>query len=161
MSGGKLIGSDSNLADTDDPGETIAFPPELFERIKRKGLSVRCVEHLAGCTWEGSLYQLVDHAAQECDFYFVPCPNACVEGKILFKCLEEHRRCECPLEAIQCKYADVGCPYQGNRKDMDVHEKKATASHLELVEKDRQRLLLLQTGKRVAIPVSACPCNSV
>ena len=147
MSGDKLIGIDLNLADTDEAKETIAFPPELFERIKHKGLSVRCVEHLAGCTWEGSLSQLVDHAAQECDFYFVPCPNSCGENKVVLKCLEEHRRGACPLEVVQCKYADVGCPCQGSRKDMDIHEKKATATHLELVEKDRQRLLSLQTGR--------------
>lgn len=146
MSCSKLMAVDLTSVDTDEAGDSVVIPPELFERIKRKGLSVKCVEHLAGCPWEGSLSQLVDHTALECEFYFVPCPNTCGEVKMRLKCLEEHKRRECPLEMIQCKYSDVGCPHQSSRKDMVAHEKTSIASHLKLVEKDRQRLLTLQTG---------------
>ena len=117
-------------------------------------LLVRCLHNTRGCSWEGELGYLEDHAGKcpkqpwlcpycgteglkeeetkhlrDCIQFPTPCPNSCEVGAVP-RCLLRQHALQCSLEAVDCEYADSGCPARPLRRDLGQHMKQSEQFHL-------------------------------
>lgn len=72
-----------------------------------------------------------EHIEKHCPRYPILCPNMCEASAFPRLELERHKR-RCPLQCVPCKYADLGCPDEVIRCEMEEHCKSNMARHLGL-----------------------------
>ena len=134
-----------------------SFPSVPNKHFKRKveELKVRCSHTRNGCTWEGQLGNLDQHLkscpkrpwqCQHCDFrgtydigttdhlpnctkYPEPCPNQCDIGTVP-RCDMEKHLTECPLQLVECEFAQAGCREKVPRQDLSRHMEEGAQHHL-------------------------------
>lgn len=116
------------------------FSPDLVQKMLEKGLTVKCVEKDLGCSWEGSISELQFHVDNQCRFYTVACPNGCGVTGLLGNSLALHRKVDCPLEMVPCKFFAQGCEHRVARKDMLQHERDFAEGHVALLEQTVESL---------------------
>ena len=104
---------------------------------------------------------------EECSKYLFPCPNKCVVPHtctsassasqsgtqicMIPRCDIEKHCAECPLEIVDCEFADVGCKVRTTRQELKRHMEESQQEHLfsatllnlrltreTIAEKDRQ-----------------------
>ena len=135
-----------------------SFPSVPNKHFKRKveELKVRCSHERNGCTWEGQLGNLDHHSkscpkrpwqCQYCDFsgtynigttdhlpnctkYPEPCPNQCDIGTQVPRCDMEKHLTECPLQLVECEFAQAGCRERIPRQDLSRHMEEGAQRHL-------------------------------
>ena len=78
------------------------------------------------CTWKGTVATLKMHGAT-CEFTLLPCPNQCQDNSnniahLMRKDLPHHLERDCPNRVIACKYENIGCCKEFQRREMAVHE---------------------------------------
>ena len=89
-----------------------------------------------------------------CEEYFVLCPNSCKEGedirRVKRKHLPSHLEEDCPLQAVECPYAEYGCNEKMERGSVSQHESEFIHKHfgsammkLQLVNKEQSNKILL------------------
>ena len=131
-----------------------SVPNKHFKR-KVEELKVRCSHERNGCTWEGQLGNLDHHSkscpkrpwqCQHCDFrgtydigttdhlpnctkYPEPCPNQCDIGTVP-RCDMEKHLTECPLQLVECEFAQAGCRERIPRQDLSRHMEEGAQRHL-------------------------------
>ena len=136
-----------------DPNFTV-ISDKYFKR-KMGELKVRCSYKRNGCTWEGELGNLDQHSkscpkrpwqCQYCDFrgtydigttdhfpnctkYPEPCPNQCDIGTVPHCEMEKHLT-ECPLQLVECEFAQAGCRERIPRQDLSRHMEEGAQRHL-------------------------------
>ena len=136
-----------------DPNFTV-ISDKYFKR-KANELKVRCPHKRNGCKWEGQLGDLDHHSnscskrpwqCQHCDFrgtyeigttdhlpnctkYPEPCPNQCDIGTVPHCDMEKHLT-ECPLQLVECEFAQAGCQERIPRQDMSRHMEEGAQRHL-------------------------------
>ena len=128
--------------------------PDIFHRRKVRQLTVHCQHKENGCGWVGELGNLRDHVTlcpkqpwkcvyctltglKECESdhvsvcgqYPVLCPNRCEEGEVPRSSLEQHLSL-CPLQEVECEYAEMGCEVRLARREMRGHLEKEGQNHL-------------------------------
>ena len=129
---------------------------KYFKR-KVEELKVRCsfCDKQNGCKWEGDLGNLDHHSkscpkrpwqCQHCDFrgtydigttdhlpnctkYPEPCPNQCDIGTVP-RCDMEKHLTECPLQLVECEFAQAGCREKVPRQDLSRHMEEDAQRHL-------------------------------
>ena len=136
-----------------DPG----FPSVPNKHFKRKveELKVRCPHKRNGCKWEGELGNLDHHSkscpkrpwqCQHCGFrgtydigttdhlpsctkYPEPCPNQCDIGTVP-RCDMQKHLTECPLQLVECEFAQAGCREKIPRQNLSRHMEEGAQRHL-------------------------------
>ena len=135
-------------------GDFPSVPNKHFKR-KVEELKVRCSYERNGCTWEGELGNLDQHSkscpkrpwqCQHCGFrgtydigttdhllnctkYPEPCPNQCDIGTVPRCDMEKHLN-ECPLQLVECEFAQAGCQERIPRQDLSRHMEEGAQRHL-------------------------------
>ena len=116
---------------------------------------MRCPHKRNGCKWEGELGNLDQHSkscpkrpwqCQHCDFrgtydigttdhlpnctkYPEPCPNQCDISTVPHCDMKKHLT-ECPLQLVECEFAQAGCRERIPRQDMSRHMEEGAQRHL-------------------------------
>ena len=80
------------------------------------------------CHREGKQMFIYQEHMQQCPNLPLRCPNECGTVESIYRHnMNEHRRNQCPLELVRCKY---GCSEKMPRKDLSVHYKNNLEKHL-------------------------------
>ena len=100
---------------------------DLDEHIRntckyRSGTCIHCNEKLR------HFYLLLFHH-RHCEQYPCPCPNKCGTGNMPRKDVSTHRN-ECPLEPVECTFAEAGCKIKLVRNQLDKHLTDNQQTHL-------------------------------
>ena len=134
-----------------------SFPsvPNKHFKCKVEELKVRCPHKRNGCKWEGELGNLDQHSnccpkrpwqCQNCDFrgtydigttdhlpnctkYPEPCPNQCDIGTVP-RCDMEKHLTECPLQLVECEFAQAGCQEKIPQQELSRHMEEGAQRHL-------------------------------
>ncbi len=127
---------------------------KYFTRKVRQ-LNVYCSHKKSECEWTGELGDLNQHTtscpkrpwkcpycpfesthdigttdhAPQCDYQPVPCPNHCQVGTVPLRQVEDHLL-TCPLQLVDCEFAEAGCDIRVPRKDLAHHMTKNSQQHL-------------------------------
>ena len=127
---------------------------KYFNR-KVKQLKVCCPHKKCGCVWVGELGDLNQHSAscpnrpwkcQHCNFettyevgtndhtpnctkYPEPCPNRCEIGTVP-RCDVEKHLLVCPLQLLECEFAQSGCDVMVPRGNLAKHMTENAQHHL-------------------------------
>ena len=127
------------------------------KHFKRKvnELRVRCSHRPNRCEWVGELGNLDQHLnsclkrpwqCKHCDFkgtydvgttdhlpnctrYPEPCPNQC-EISTVARCNMEEHLTQCPLQLVECEFAQAGCQVRVPRRDLARHMEEWGQRHL-------------------------------
>jgi len=136
-----------------DPNFTVTND-KYFKR-KVNELRVRCPHKRNGCEWVGELGNLDLHSnscpkrpwqCKYCDFkgtydvgttdhlpnctrYPEPCPNQCEIGTVP-RCDMEKHLTQCPLQLVECEFAQAGCQVRVPRRDLARHMEEWGQHHL-------------------------------
>lgn len=94
--------------------------PDNFARREILILTVRCINHTAGCDWKDSLRELPKHVGQ-CDFGMVNCPNKC-NVKVLRNELEKHTKEKCVHRIVTCPHCKMKMVF----RQVDEHNERCT-----------------------------------
>ena len=118
-------------------------------------LKVHCPYKRSGCKWEGDLGNLDHHSkscpkrpwqCHHCQFratydigttdhlpncikYPEPCPNQCDIGTVP-RCNMEKHLTECPLQLVECEFAQYGCQKRIPLRDLSSHMEEGAQDHL-------------------------------
>ena len=136
-----------------DPNFTVSN--DKFFKRKANELKVRCPHKRSGCEWVGELGNLDQHSSScpkrpwqcmNCDFegtydvgtsdhlpnctkYPEPCPNQCEIGTVPCCDMEKHLT-QCPLQLVECEFAQAGCQVRVPRRDLARHVEEGGQRHL-------------------------------
>ena len=136
-------------------GDFAAHVDKYFKRRFINTLKVRCPHKKSRCEWVGELGDLDNHSTscpkrpwkcQYCGFestfdvgtnehtpncvqYPLPCPNQCEIGTIP-RCDAEKHLLVCPLQLLECEFANVGCDVKVPRRDLTRHMTDNAQHHL-------------------------------
>ena len=91
------------------------------------------------CTGTATLHFSNHYAV--CRQYPVECPNKCGEKAIKRCDISDHRE-KCPLESLDCPFKNVGCTSTIARRDMEGHCQTNMQTHLLMMMKSHDQLLL-------------------
>ena len=116
--------------------------PELFllkkcPKMLRKDLDEHirntCEHRSVTCMYcnekQEHFYQLSGHHRFECKQYPCPCPNECGTGNMPRKDVSTHCN-ECPLQRVECTFAEAGCEIKLVRNQLDKHLTDNQQTHL-------------------------------
>ena len=129
------------------------------------------------CNEEGTYERIHgEHVEKYCPRYPILCPNMCEATAFPRHELERHKR-RCPQQLVPCKYADLGCPDDVIRCEMEEHCKATMARHLGLscdmvvtlaqrlqdtekrLQEAEKKLVVMEQGKShdiLSVPLSFC-----
>ena len=133
----------------------LATMPDKFYKRKVNELKVHCPNKGSGCEWVGELGSVDQHVNScpkrpcQCDFcgfkgtyevvtndhspvcvkYPEPCPNQCEIGTVPHSDLEKHLT-QCPLQLVECEFAQAGCHERIPRQDLPRHMEEGAQRHL-------------------------------
>ena len=122
---------------------------------KSTGLRVRCPHKANGCEWVGDSEELKYHVDScskrpwqckycnyistigltprehipQCSKYPVACPNGCEIGNVPRDDLDKHRS-KCPLEPVDCEFAEAGCKTKIARRYLQRHLEACQQQHM-------------------------------
>ena len=128
---------------------------KYFKRNTVNKLKVHCPHKKSGCVWVGELGDLNQHSTscpnrpwkcQHCNFettnevgtkdhtpnctkYPEPCPNHCEIGTVP-RCDVEKHLLVCPLQLVECEFAQSGCDVKVPRGDLAKHMTENAQHHL-------------------------------
>ena len=128
---------------------------DKFFKRKANELKVRCPHKRNGCEWVGELGNLDQHSSscpkrpwqcKHCDFlgtydvgtsdhlpnctkYPEPCPSQCEIGTVPCCDMEKHLT-QCPLQLVECEFAQAGCQVRVPRRDLARHVEEGGQRHL-------------------------------
>ena len=127
---------------------------DKYHKRRVSEVSVRCLHKKRGCGWVGELGNLEDHVTHcpkqpwQCQYcsteglkemktehlsacaqFPVPCPNSCLVGTVP-RCQVDQHKLECPLEELDCEYAEFGCTVRLPRRDMGEHLRQGEQQHV-------------------------------
>ena len=128
---------------------------DKFFKRKANELKVRCPHKRSGCEWVGELGNLDQHSSscpkrpwqcKHCDFegtydvgttdhlpncakYPEPCPNQCEIGTVP-RCDMEKHLTQCPLQLVECEFAQAGCQVRVPRRVLARHVEEEGQRHL-------------------------------
>ena len=134
------------------------FTAQVDKFFKRKfinTLKVCCPHKKNECEWVGELGDLNNHSTScpkrpwkcqycghksthdvgtnehtpNCTQYPLPCPNQCEIGTVP-RCDAEKHLLMCPLQLVECEFANVGCEVKVPRRDLTRHMTENTQHHL-------------------------------
>ena len=133
----------------------LATMPDKFYKRKVNELKVRCPNKGSGCEWVGDFRSMDQHSNScpkrpcQCDFcgfkgtyevvtndhspvcvkYPEPCPNQCEIGTVP-RCDMEKHLTQCPLQLVECEFAQAGCHERIPRQDLPRHMEEGAQRHL-------------------------------
>ena len=136
-------------------GDFTAHVDKYFKRKFINTLKVHCSHKKSGCEWVGELGDLNNHSTScpkrpwkcqycglestvdvgtnehtpNCAQYPLPCPNQCEIGTIP-RCDAEKHLLVCPLQPVECEFANVGCDLKVPRRDLTRHMTENAQHHL-------------------------------
>ena len=117
---------------------------DLERRFVQKHLDEDCTKRGVKCEFclsEIAFEDEIDHY-NTCGKFRVPCPNGCKMKEIPREQVEQHLATECPKQKVSCPFAEAGCDFKAERKQMEKHVREDPADHLsklcDLVMKARQ-----------------------
>ena len=136
-------------------GDFTAHVDKYFKRKFINTLKVCCSHKKSGCEWVGELGDLNNHSTScpkrpwkcqycglestidvgtnehtpNCAQYPLPCPNQCEIGTVP-RCDAEKHLLVCPLQLVECKFANVGCEVKVPRRDLIRHMTENAQHHL-------------------------------
>ena len=136
-------------------GDFTAHVDKYFKRKTINTLKVRCPHKKSGCEWVGELGDLHNHSSScskrpwkcqycglkstfdvgtnehipNCAQYPQPCPNQCEIGTVP-RCDAEKHLLVCPLQLVECEFANVGCDTKVPRRDLTRHMTENAQHHL-------------------------------
>ena len=128
---------------------------KYFKRNTINKLRVYCLHKKSGCEWTGELGDLNNHSTfcpkrpwkcqycglestfdvgtnehtPNCAQYPLPCPNQC-EIVTVPRCDAEKHLLACPLQLVECEFANVGCEANVPRRDLTRHITENAQHHL-------------------------------
>ena len=128
---------------------------KYFKRNTINKLKVYCLHKKSGCEWTGELGDLNNHSTScpkrpwkcqycglestfdvgtnehtpNCDQHPLPCPNQCEIGTVPC-CDAEKHLLVCPLQLVECEFANVGCEVNVPRRDLTRHMTENAQHHL-------------------------------
>ena len=128
---------------------------KYFKRNTINKLRVYCLHKKSGCEWTGELGDLNNHSTScpkrpwkcqycglestddvgtnehtpNCAQYPLPCPNQCEIGTVP-RCDAEKHLLVCPLQLVECEFANVGCEVKVPRRDLTRHMTENAQHHL-------------------------------
>ena len=128
---------------------------KFFKRKFINTLKVHCPHKKNGCEWVGELGDLNNHSTPcpkrpwKCQYcglestfdvgtnehtptcvqYPLPCPNQCEIGTVP-RCDAEKHLLVCPLQLVECEFANVGCEVKVPRRDLTRHMTENAQHHL-------------------------------
>ena len=102
------------------------------EKMERKFLKEHeedhCPMRLINC--ESCDFQMracvVNEHLSICEEYFILCPNSCIEGEDIRRVKRKHLPShleDCPLQEVECLYAEYGCKEKMERRSVEDHQK--------------------------------------
>ena len=95
----------------------------IMRQDLKKHLETLCIYRLVTCKFCGKtgtdIYITMNHKPV-CINYPLPCPNNCCGDGIQRKDMPTHRE-QCPLESVECQFAEAGCSVKVVRKELDKH----------------------------------------
>ena len=100
--------------------------------------SVTCIH----CNKKLPFYTLSNHHSH-CEQYPCPCPNECGSGNMPRQDLPTHRN-ECPLERVECTFAEAGCKIKLVRNQLDKHLTDNQQTHLIQLMTDYKKVKKVQ-----------------
>ena len=135
--------------------ENLATQVDKYFKRKVRQLKVCCPHKKSGCVWVGELGDLNQHSTscpnrpwkcQHCNFettyeegtkdhtpnctkYPEPCPNRCEIGTVP-RCDVEKHLLVCPLQLVECEFAQSGCDVKVPRGDLAKHMTENAQHHL-------------------------------
>ena len=135
--------------------ENFATQGDKYFKRKVKELKGRCPYKKSGCVWVGeprdhnlhctacpkrpwkcqhcnyeTTYEVgtQDHTPK-CTKYPESCPNRCVIG-IVPRCEVENHLLVCPMQLVECGFANAGCDVKVPRRDLPRHMSESAQQHL-------------------------------
>ena len=123
-----------------------------FQRCKMTEHELDCPERVMTCeycnVYRAKWSDLEQHWEQ-CDHYFVDCPNDGCEAKMKRMNIVKHVKERCLYTIIACDYAYAGCEVKLSRKMMNDHLDSGAKDHLsllsELCSKQKNKLEEVQS----------------
>ena len=116
--------------------ETWSKIVEIERRFLGEHQNNQCPMRLINCESCDSLIRVgeMNKHIEMCGECTILCPNSCIEGgdirRVKRKHLPSHLE-ECPLQEVECPYAEFGCMDKMERRLVDQHEKRLFQKHLE------------------------------
>ena len=136
-------------------GDFTAHVDKYFKRKTINTLRVHCPHKKSGCEWVGELGDLNNHSTScpkrpwkcqycglestfnvgtnehtpNCAQYPLPCPNQCEIGTVP-RCDAEKHLLVCPLQLVECEFANIGCEVKVPRRDLARHMTENAQHHL-------------------------------
>ncbi len=101
--------------------------------------SVTCMH----CNEEHVQYLLLLHHSIHCRQYPCPCPNECGTRNMPRQDVPTHRD-ECPLEPVECPFAEAGCEIKPVRNQLDKHLMDSQQTHLLQLMTDNKNVKKVQ-----------------
>ena len=120
-----------------DRGEGKGEVSRLERRFLEEHQRMNCPMRLISCESCNRLIKAckMNEHIQTCGEYLVPCPNLCVgeEGPTQTKRKDIATHLEaCPLQKVECPYAEYGCGEKMERRTIDQHERESTHKHFRI-----------------------------
>ena len=81
------------------------------------------------CDLESTFDVGTNEHTPNCDQYPLSCPNQCEIGTVL-RCDAEKHLLVCPLQLVECEFANVGCEVKVPRRDLTRHMTENAQHHL-------------------------------
>ena len=91
-----------------------------------------CPKRKCVCEYCGELimYEELKNHHDNCDKFPLACPNKCSESSLTRGVIKQHLLQQCPLQMVDCEFADIGCSVKVRRKDIIKHMDECTQRHL-------------------------------
>ena len=133
---------------------TINKCPKMLRKDLDEHIRNACKFRLVTCIHcnekQKHFYQLSHHHRCTCTQYPCPCPNKCGTQNIPRKDVRTHRN-ECPLEAVECPFAEAGCDIKLVRNQLKKHQTDYQQTHLLQLMTDYRKSKEALTATKAAL----------
>ncbi|XP_062516053.1 TNF receptor-associated factor 4-like [Corticium candelabrum] len=129
-----------------------------MKKHKRNG----CPKRRANCLYcdAGMQYECLEGHLDVCHAFPVPCVYHCGEtvarGKMA---VHTGKQGSCTESCLQCEFEHMGCSFNGNRKELELHLTQAAVSHLTMMASSFQSRLEIAEKKAVEAEEKLTKCE--
>lgn len=115
--------------------------------------------HCEYCNLSGTYNSITGPHYKKCKKYPVKCPNNCTIETLPREEVEKHKKEDCPLQQVPCRYKRIGCTEQVRRQDLEHHLEEKEDSHLQLAMEAVLELTLKVDEMAVKIEELTAKCD--
>ena len=121
------------VSEKEEGNRTIQIKRKFLEEHQKDQCPMRLI-NCESCDFQMRACEKNEHLSI-CGEYFVVCPNSCLGrdiGKLKRKHLSSHLGEDCPLQEVECPYAEYGCKEKMERRLLNQHEEEYFRTHFKI-----------------------------